>query len=77
MGLIVEFLPLESQNQVESAVESGFAMQQLAHDFYRELASREAFDAYCQWYAETAAANQQELTAMDNDIDVFGLFWRR
>ena len=52
-------------------------MQQLAHDFYRELASREAFDAYCQWYAETAAANQQELTAMDNDIDVFGLFWRR
>ncbi len=36
----------------------------LSHDFHRELRHRQAFQAHCQWYRETARQNQQELARM-------------
>ena len=34
------------------------ALHQAAHNFYREVDDREAFKAYCDWYAETARTHQ-------------------
>ena len=43
-----------------------------AYEFYREVRYREAFEQYCRWYAETAAANQRDLAQMQREINLFG-----
>ncbi|MEA5465767.1 hypothetical protein [Leptothoe sp. PORK10 BA2] len=50
--------------------------QQIAYDFSQEVRHREAFEAYCQWYYETAAQHQAELAAMEHDIPLFNWFRR-
>ncbi len=49
---------------------------QLAHEFHQEVAQREAFDAYCDWYYAIAAQHQQELTKMRGDFNLLGWFYR-
>jgi hypothetical protein len=54
-----------------------FASYRIAHDFRREVESREAWKNHCQWYRQTAAAHQQELEKLRQDINVLGWFNRR
>ncbi|MBC7968963.1 MAG: hypothetical protein H7Z11_02315 [Verrucomicrobia bacterium] len=49
----------------------------LTRDFYREVEHRAEFEDYCDWYYQTAAANQAELQRMQGDINLFGWFNRR
>lgn len=45
--------------------------QQLAANFAQEVQYRQEFDAYCRWYAETAAANQRSLQRMRREFNLF------
>lgn len=54
-----------------------FASHQLAHEFRREAEHRQEFKKYCQWYRQVALQHQQELVAMENDINILGWFLRR
>lgn len=49
----------------------------LTRDFYREVAYRAEFEDYCNWYYQTAAANQAELQRMQGDLNFLGWFNRR
>ncbi|MEO0455723.1 MAG: hypothetical protein AAF152_03955 [Cyanobacteria bacterium P01_A01_bin.114] len=51
-------------------------LQQIAVEFRQELENRQAFEAYCQWYAETAQKHRDELAAMQRDIPIFDWFSR-
>ncbi len=48
-----------------------------AYKFYREVRYREAFEQYCQWYAEASAANQRDLAQMQQELNLFGWLNRR
>ncbi|HEY9750367.1 MAG TPA: hypothetical protein V6C63_16910 [Allocoleopsis sp.] len=54
-----------------------FAVYQATHEFYREAQYREALEAYCEWYEETATAHRRELEKMRGDVNIFGWFSRR
>ncbi|MEL6222100.1 MAG: hypothetical protein AAFQ57_03335 [Cyanobacteria bacterium J06626_14] len=49
-------------------------VHQLTYDFYSEVSYRQEFDAYCQWYEETAAKHRAEAESMKNDINILGWF---
>ena len=49
---------------------------QLTREFHEEVASRQAFDDYCQWYYETADNHRRELQKMRGDINILGWFLR-
>ncbi|MEM9818635.1 MAG: hypothetical protein AAF827_19800 [Cyanobacteria bacterium P01_D01_bin.6] len=67
---------ISHHDEVQDPVEV-FELHQMAYDFHQEVDSREAFEAYCDWYEQTAACHRQELDAMKHDIDLLGMFWRR
>jgi hypothetical protein len=46
----------------------------LTQKFYQEVTYREEFQAYCQWYKETAQQNQRELKKMRGDLNIFSWF---
>jgi len=50
---------------------------QLTFEFKQEQHYREAFEVYCQEYAAIAEQHQQEYVAMQNEPDIFRLFWKR
>lgn len=52
-----------------------FETHLLARQFYQEVTHREEFQAYCQWYRETAQQHQQELAKMQGDLNIFGWFF--
>ncbi len=54
-----------------------FATYQLALDFSAECDYRQRHQAYCEWYAETAAQHRRELAAMRGDWNLFRWFQRR
>lgn len=56
---------------------SYFATYRIAHEFRREVESRQALTEYCQWYRQTAEAHQQELTKLKQDINLMGWFNRQ
>ncbi len=58
-------------------VSEAIATYNVTRCFYREVAQRQEFEQYCQWYYETAAKHQQELAKMQRDINVLGWFIRR
>lgn len=49
-------------------------LHQMACEFRQEKQSREAFDTYCEWYADTARTHQAELAAMGQDIPILNWF---
>lgn len=61
------------ETEAQAILQSHYA----AHEFYREVRYREAFEQYCQWYAETAAANQRDLTQMQRELNLLGWLNRR
>ncbi|MEM1254900.1 MAG: hypothetical protein AAGI69_20890 [Cyanobacteria bacterium P01_H01_bin.21] len=61
---------------VPTDVSETLELQQIAYEFRQEIQHRNDFDAYCQWYYETAAQNQADLAAMQNDIPFFSWFRR-
>ncbi|HEY9881035.1 MAG TPA: hypothetical protein V6D29_21425 [Leptolyngbyaceae cyanobacterium] len=52
-------------------------IHQMAHDFQQEVADRERFAAYCEWYDQTAQKHQQEWIAMQQDIQPLKWFSRQ
>ncbi|MEL6854980.1 MAG: hypothetical protein AAFO83_07695 [Cyanobacteria bacterium J06607_13] len=52
-------------------------LHQTAIDFQQEVAYRQAFEDYCQWYYRLAQQNQAEMKAMQNDADSFVWWWGR
>ncbi len=66
------WLPLPYPN-----VSEAIATYHVTRCFYREVAQRQEFEQYCQWYYETAAKHQQELEKMQRDINILGWFIRR
>ncbi|MGK7890911.1 MAG: hypothetical protein AB4042_16390 [Leptolyngbyaceae cyanobacterium] len=55
----------------------------VTHEFYQytqqhqhQIQDQLAFQAYCQWYYEAAAAAQQDLLRMQHDINILGWFCR-
>ncbi|MDV3353420.1 hypothetical protein D0962_12990 [Leptolyngbyaceae cyanobacterium CCMR0082] len=51
-------------------------LQQIAYEFRQEVRYRDDFEAYCQWYYDTAEKHRTELAAMKNDIPFFSWFCR-
>ncbi|MGF1514852.1 MAG: hypothetical protein ACFB5Z_14315 [Elainellaceae cyanobacterium] len=56
----------------ESDLQAAWATYQ----FHQEVRSRQAFEAYCQRYRQTAERHQQELAQMSGDINILGWFSR-
>jgi predicted component of type VI protein secretion system len=52
-------------------------LHQLSLEFRQEQHYREALDAYCDEYYRLAEQHQQEFAAMQNEPDIFALFYRR
>jgi hypothetical protein len=44
----------------------------MTRQFHEELAYREAFERYCQWYYETAEFHRREWEKMQGDINILG-----
>lgn len=51
-------------------------LYQVAYEFRQEVRHREDFEAYCQWYYDTADQHRAELAAMEKDIPLFSWFCR-
>ncbi|PPT10057.1 hypothetical protein CKA32_001617 [Geitlerinema sp. FC II] len=49
----------------------------VTREFHREVGYRRDFEAYCQWYYDTAERHRQEFQKMQGDINLFGWFSRR
>jgi hypothetical protein len=45
---------------------------QLTYEFYTEVSYREDFEAYCQWYYDTAERHRAEAESMKHDLNIFG-----
>lgn len=54
-----------------------FELHQIAHEFRHEQIYREALETYCERYHAMAKQHQQEHAAMQNELDLFALFWKR
>lgn len=63
-------------NPIASEVESIIELNQIAHEFRREVEHREAFRQHCHWYHTTAQQHQLELVKMRNELNLFELFCR-
>ena len=59
-----------------SQIEETIAVNETAHQFYREVEVRSEFSSYCQWYYDTAKANRQELKKMRGELNIFQWFRR-
>jgi hypothetical protein len=44
---------------------------QLTYEFYDEVRYRDAFEQYCDWYAQLAAEHQQDLEQMRQEVNLF------
>ncbi len=53
-----------------------FAPYQLAWEFRHETQVRDDFNAYCEWYRETAERHQAELETLRQDVNILGWFLR-
>ncbi|QQE63422.1 hypothetical protein GFS31_00870 [Leptolyngbya sp. BL0902] len=51
-------------------------LHQAAQDFRLEVEYRQQFEAYCQWYYQTAAENQASLDQMQGEINLRSWFSR-
>ncbi len=61
----------------ESQVEETIAVNETAHQFYREVEVRSEFRDYCEWYYATAQSNREELEKMRGELNIFQWFRRR
>ena len=52
-------------------------LHQLSLEFRQEQHYREAFEVYCQEYEAIAQQHRQEFAAMQNEPDIFGIFWKK
>lgn len=52
-------------------------LHRLAQEFHQEQAHRRSLEDYYRWYDETAQQNQQEHTAMQKELNLFALFWKK
>jgi len=50
---------------------------QVTREFYQEVKYRSEFEAYCQWYYQTAELHRQELEKMRGDLNLFSWFRRQ
>ncbi|MBW4465509.1 MAG: hypothetical protein KME07_08720 [Pegethrix bostrychoides GSE-TBD4-15B] len=50
---------------------------QISFEFYEEIRYREAFNDYCQRHQRLARQHQQELAAMQDDVNLYGWFLGR
>ena len=50
---------------------------QVTYTFYEEVRYRQDFEAYCQWYYDTAERHRQEFESMKNDLNILGWFCRK
>ena len=66
----------QSFEPIPTDVSETLELQQIAYEFRRETQYRDDFEAYCQWYYETAAQNRADLAAMQTDIPFFSWFRR-
>lgn len=48
----------------------------LAIEFRAELYSREVLEQHCRWYEKISLQHQQELAAMQKEVNLFRLFRR-
>ncbi|GAB4430686.1 MAG: hypothetical protein D6742_10095 [Cyanobacteria bacterium J069] len=62
-----------SESEAQAILQSHYA----AYEFHREVRYREAFEQYCQWYAETAAENQRDYAKMQQELNIVGWLNRR
>lgn len=53
-----------------------FAAYHATSQFYREVQSREALNAYCEWYYTIAERHRQELKQMRGEFNIMGWFRR-
>lgn len=51
-----------------------FAVAQTTQQFYQEVQYREELADYYDWYQQVSAQHQQELMAMRQEVNLFGLF---
>lgn len=73
---MLEFFPGRFQLSA-CPVEEILQVHQLAFDFHAEVIHRQQFEAYCIWYDRTAYENQQQLAAMQHEIQLRDLFGGR
>lgn len=59
---------LESSQEVTEYL----VLHQAAQEFRLEVDYRQQFDAYCQWYYQTAAENRANLLQMQGEINLRG-----
>ena len=59
------------------AAKESFAVYEITFEFSREVQQRQAFDAYCQWYEQTAMENRRDLQQMRREINILGWFHSR
>lgn len=52
-------------------------LHQMALEFRQEQAYREELEAYCDRYQAQAQQNQHDHAAMQNEPNLFALFWRK
>ena len=67
-------MPKLSFEPTAATAHEAIERQQITYEFSQEVRHREDFEAYCQWYYETAAQHKAELAAMENDIPLFDWF---
>lgn len=52
-------------------------VHQVAFEFHAEVRHREAFERYCQWYAQVSQQHQQEHLKLQRDWNLMGWFTPR
>ena len=68
-----EYLRPRSLDNAQDVIEH-LVLHQAAQDFRLEVEYREQADAYCQWYYQTAAENQETLARMQGEINLLAWF---
>lgn len=58
-------------------VHEALELHQLTLEFKQEQRYREELDAYCREYSAIAERHQQEHADMQNEPNLFALFWRK
>jgi predicted esterase YcpF (UPF0227 family) len=63
----------------EPEAESVLLTYQVTFEFFDELRYRQAFEHYCNWYAQIAAEHQHEFQQMRQEANLLNWFssWRR
>ncbi len=55
-------------------IQETFAAIASTNEFYKEVKSREALQAYCAWYYTTAQKHRQELEQMRGELNILRWF---